>query len=86
MQEPFEASAESQLTLPIEGSHFEAPQTLRIGRADRVFVNRNLKMSSIDWVGFDMDYTLAIYNQGAMDALSVELTVQHLIERGYPDY
>ena len=31
-----------------------------------------------------MDYTLAIYRQERMDALSVELTVERLIRRGYP--
>ncbi len=41
-------------------------------------------MSTVDWVGFDMDYTLAIYRQEAMDALSVKLTVERLIRRGYP--
>ena len=31
-----------------------------------------------------MDYTLAIYDQARMDALSVEPTVERLIKRGYP--
>jgi len=51
-----------------------------------VFVNRDLKLSGIDWVGFDMDYTLAIYRQEEMDSLSVELTVDRMIKRGYPAY
>jgi 5'-nucleotidase len=55
-----------------------------IPRRKRVFVNRNLKMEDIDLVGFDMDYTLAIYNQEAMEALSIQLTLQKLVEgRGY---
>jgi 5'-nucleotidase len=42
-------------------------------------------MSAIEWIGFDMDYTLAIYRQEAMDALSIELTIAGLVEhRGYP--
>jgi 5'-nucleotidase len=63
-----------QLDLPINGL---LPRTdpMRIPRTRRVFVNRNLKMAGIDWVGFDMDYTLAIYNQIEMDRLSVEATV-----------
>jgi HAD superfamily 5'-nucleotidase-like hydrolase len=33
-----------------------------------------------------MDYTLALYNQGALDALSVEKTLERLVsERGYPE-
>ncbi len=36
-------------------------------------------------VGFDMDYTLAIYEQGAMDRLSIEATAQKLVDQlGYP--
>lgn len=73
-----------QLELPIAGIHppFEpAP----IPRARRVFVNRNLKMSGIDWVGFDMDYTLAIYNQTEMDRLSIDATLRKLVARGYPE-
>ena len=78
------ARASQQLELPITGIHppFEpAPIT----RTKRVFVNRNLKMAGIDWVGFDMDYTLAIYNQAEMDRLSIEATRKKLVLRGYPE-
>jgi len=34
-----------------------------VQRARQVFVNRNLRMERIDLVGFDMDYTLAIYQK-----------------------
>lgn len=54
--------------------------------ARQVYVNRDLRMSQIEWVGFDMDYTLALYNQKALDALSVKHTVHTLIEKhGYPE-
>src|SRR5262249_18185561 len=33
-----------------------------IDRARQIFVNRNLRMNKIELVGFDMDYTLAIYH------------------------
>jgi hypothetical protein len=46
-----------------------------IQRKKRVFVNRSIKLDEIELVGFDMDYTLAIYNQEEMERLSVELTV-----------
>ncbi len=75
-----------QLLLPLPGVSNDVANGLGIPRADRVFVNRNLRMSGIDWVGFDMDYTLAIYNQLAMDTLSIELTARNLIKRGYPAY
>ncbi len=75
-----------QLVLPLPGVPSLAPPPLGIPRSDRVFVNRNLRMSTIDWIGFDMDYTLAIYNQQEMDTLSIELTVEQMLKRGYPSY
>lgn len=57
-----------------------------IPRARRVFCNRDLRMSQIAWVGFDMDYTLAIYDQPEMDRLSIEATIKKLIARGYPNF
>lgn len=73
-----------QLALPLGGVTSPAEPT-RIPRTRRVFVNRNLKLSGIDWVGFDMDYTLAIYNQAEMDALSIQGTITKLAARGYPE-
>ncbi len=60
------------------------PTRVGIPRARRIFVNQNLRLAGIDWVGFDMDYTLAIYNQAEMDRLSIEATVAKLTGRGYP--
>ncbi|WP_245677690.1 HAD-IG family 5'-nucleotidase [Chondromyces crocatus] len=48
-------------------------------------MNRHLRLGQIDWVGFDMDYTLAIYNQTEMDALSIQGTMGKLVARGYPE-
>lgn len=73
-----------QLALPLQGL-IPQPEPTRIPRTRRVFVNRNLKMAGIDWVGFDMDYTLAIYNQAEMDRLSIQATVDKLVTRGYPE-
>jgi HAD superfamily 5'-nucleotidase-like hydrolase len=61
------------------GSAFPPPA----GR--RVYCNRNLRLDQINVVGFDMDYTLAIYRQAEMDRLSIEATVGKLVERGYPE-
>jgi hypothetical protein len=47
-------------------------------------VNRSLKMTSVQWIGFDMDYTLAICDQAKMDSLQVDATVQRLVKRGCP--
>jgi 5'-nucleotidase len=74
-----------QLPLPIP---LGAPDSsiARIPKPDRVWVTRSLKMTSIGWVGFDMDYTLAIYDQGRMDSLSVDATVERLVKRVYTTY
>ena len=75
----------NQLVLPLDDfmSRAHGPG---IARPRRVFCNRNLRMSGISWVGFDMDYTLAIYDQPAMDELSIRATTQKLVARGYPDF
>jgi HAD superfamily 5'-nucleotidase-like hydrolase len=72
-----------QLELPLAMTPVLGEPT-RIPRERRVFSNRSLKLSQIDWVGFDMDYTLAIYKQPEMDRISVEETVKRLVLRGYP--
>ena len=77
--------AQQQLQLPLPEVGV-VPTQVGIARASRVFVNRNLRMGNIDWVGFDMDYTLAVYEQAAMDRLSMEETIQRLIQRGYPEF
>jgi HAD superfamily 5'-nucleotidase-like hydrolase len=57
-----------------------------IARAARVFVNRNLRMSSIGAVGFDLDYTLAHYRIWEIDNLAFRLTKKKLVEkRRYPE-
>jgi len=50
-----------------------------------VYCNRNLRLDQVKAVGFDMDYTLAIYRQAEMDRLSIEATVSKLVDRGYPE-
>jgi HAD superfamily 5'-nucleotidase-like hydrolase len=58
---------------------------LEPARTRRIFVNRNLTMDKIEVIGFDMDYTLALYNQPRIEALSVECTLKKMVEnRGYP--
>jgi HAD superfamily 5'-nucleotidase-like hydrolase len=75
-----------QLFLPLPGVSLDAGLSAGIPRKERVFVNRNLRLSEIAWIGFDMDYTLAIYNQEQMDTLSIELTAERMVKRGYPGY
>ena len=51
-----------------------------------IFCNRAINMENIRAVGFDMDYTLAIYRQKEMDKLSVRAIVDKLVKRGYPEW
>ncbi|MCB9595892.1 MAG: HAD-IG family 5'-nucleotidase [Sandaracinaceae bacterium] len=74
-----------QLPLPIPDlPPDQAPH--EVPRRRRVYVNRNLRLDCVTMVGFDMDYTLAIYDQGPMDRLSIDATVRKLVgELGYPE-
>ncbi|MBS2021372.1 MAG: HAD-IG family 5'-nucleotidase [Deltaproteobacteria bacterium] len=56
---------------------------LRPGR--QVYTNRSLKLDKIQIVGFDMDYTLAVYSMRHIEELAFVMTLQRLVERrGYP--
>ncbi len=57
-------------------NHFQ-PSSIRYSR--RVFVNRNLRLKNIQAVGFDMDYTLAIYKP-AFDRLAWKLALRRLVD------
>jgi len=63
-----------------------APREKReLNRAREVFVNRNLRMDKIELVGFDMDYTLAIYHLRRLEQLSFDMTLSRLTSSyGYP--
>jgi 5'-nucleotidase len=51
----------------------------------RVYANRDLPLKDIRCVGFDMDYTLGIYQKKPMEQLQYDLTVRRLIDKmGYP--
>src|SRR5437762_14163590 len=57
-----------------------------VARANRIFVNRNLRLDRIELVGFDMDYTLALYNQAKIEELSMRATLHKLVTtKGYPE-
>ena len=52
----------------------------------RIFVNRTLRMESIRYVGFDLDWTLADYERIPLEQLTFELAVERLIEaHDYPE-
>ena len=72
-------TAPATLAVPVESREHDIP------RHKRIFVNRNLKMAGVAMIGFDMDYTLAIYNQPELEKLSIQLTLEKLCaKRGYP--
>jgi 5'-nucleotidase len=52
----------------------------------QLFVNRNLRLDKIEVVGFDMDYTLAIYHLLQLEELAYDMTVERMVERrGWPE-
>lgn len=56
-----------------------------VDRERQIFVNRNLRMDHIRLVGFDMDYTLALYHPERIEGLSFNLTLAKLVTHyGYP--
>ncbi|HET8938697.1 MAG TPA: HAD-IG family 5'-nucleotidase [Polyangiales bacterium] len=73
--DPLQLSLPSEITLPAD---------LQPPRTRRIYCNRNMKLDHIQMIGFDMDYTLALYKQEELDRLSIEATAKKLVERGYP--
>jgi len=75
-----------QLILPFEDAATTGPAR-GIQRTRRIFVNRDLRLTGAAFIGFDMDYTLAIYDQPEMDHLSIQATANKLVAlRGYPEH
>jgi len=57
----------------------------RVVSPNDIFCNRELKLSGIKAVGFDMDYTLAQYKQPAFDKLAFDGAKEKLVYNfGYP--
>jgi len=55
-------------------------------RYRHIYCNRDLNLSDVAWIGFDMDYTLAVYEEATFAALCHELSMRRLVERfGYPE-
>jgi HAD superfamily 5'-nucleotidase-like hydrolase len=70
----------------LEALGHAVPRGLDIPRARRIYVNRNLRMDEVEMIGFDMDYTLALYHQRNLESLSIRCTLDKLIaQRGYPE-
>jgi HAD superfamily 5'-nucleotidase-like hydrolase len=84
---PRPAEAEKDLLTDARLRDLIAPDGRReIQRARQVFVNRNLRMTGIEAVGFDMDYTLAVYCKRSVEQLSFDMTLDRMIHKhGYPE-
>ena len=65
----YDAPAVVSLLASPHAPHREVP------RARQIFVNRNLRMDKVEAVGFDMDYTLAIYHLRRLEKLSFRMTL-----------
>ncbi|WGL58963.1 HAD-IG family 5'-nucleotidase [Pigmentibacter sp. JX0631] len=50
---------------------------------EKIFCNRTLNMKSIKAIGFDMDYTLALYKPETFEKLAYHETLKKLVEIGY---
>src|SRR5512147_990080 len=75
----YDAPAVKALLAAPHGAHREVPH------AREIFVNRNLRMDRIEAVGFDMDYTLAMYHLVRLETLAFRMTLEKMIAaRGYP--
>lgn len=78
-------SSKDQLPEPILSLLREHGHEQKTPRPRRIFTNRDLDFESVPVVGFDMDYTLARYRQHELEALSLEATVDKLIDQGWPE-
>jgi HAD superfamily 5'-nucleotidase-like hydrolase len=77
------------LTQGVSESHWSAllHHALRFGHPPaqrRVYVNRTLRLETIQHIGFDLDWTLADYNRQPMEELTFKLAIDRLIDQGYP--
>src|SRR4026209_3038433 len=75
---------EQDLPEPIRALLREVGYQSGAPRSRRIYTNRDLDFEKVPVVGFDMDYTLAIYRQHELEAVSLEMTVAKLIAQGWP--
>src|SRR5437868_537157 len=61
-------------------------QGFELPHSRQIYANRGLQMDQIAVVGFDMDYTLAVYSMRQIEELAFHMTLDRLVAaRGYPD-
>eukprot|EP01122_Echinamoeba_exundans_P016717 TRINITY_DN8563_c0_g1_i1.p1 TRINITY_DN8563_c0_g1~~TRINITY_DN8563_c0_g1_i1.p1 ORF type:complete len:532 (+),score=116.19 TRINITY_DN8563_c0_g1_i1:27-1598(+) len=76
-------SAEDLASCPSDTFVRPSEETYKRPPHQRVFVNRPLRLDKIDWFGFDMDYTLAVYKP-EYEEVSYNLIMDRLVQMGYP--
>ena len=60
---------------------------LELPHSRQVYTNRSLKLDEISLVGFDMDYTLAVYSMRQIEELAFHMTLERMVaKKGYPAY
>lgn len=58
----------------------------RLAPEHRIYVNRNLRLASVEAIGFDLDHTLAHYRGPAVEELAYRLARSYLVEHlGYSE-
>ncbi|MBM4380742.1 MAG: HAD-IG family 5'-nucleotidase [Deltaproteobacteria bacterium] len=84
---PLPVRAQQLLGDPWLRHHLSGPRDEReIPRARQVFVNRNLRLDRVEFIGFDMDYTLLRYKALALEQKQFDMTLARLVtDRGYPE-
>src|SRR6266498_3223148 len=85
---PAASAAEAAYDAPLVQALLATPHGVHhreVPRARQIFVNRNLRMDKIEAVGFDMDYTVAMYHLQRLETLAFRMTLARMIEAlGYP--
>ncbi len=77
---------DGDINVEIDALLSEVKRGIDISTKRRIYCNRNIKMAGLELIGWDMDYTLALYNQERLEQLSIDLTIQKLIaNHGYPE-
>src|SRR5256885_14375369 len=54
-------------------------QGLELSPSRQIYTNRALQMDQIGVVGFDMDYTLAVYSMRQIEELAFHMTLDRLV-------
>jgi 5'-nucleotidase len=60
-------------------------QGLELPHSRQVYTNRSMSLEDVHLVGFDMDYTLAVYSMRQIEELAFRMTLERLVQtKGYP--